>query len=643
VAMVCTFSTLRARSALREVAKAYGISDERAGFLAKQLPHFHPGMLSDLEAAQDEIAAGLTDPIERKAMLISRQLDRYPRHLSVHAGGIVIGPDKLTNWVGLQMAPAGHVITQADGKTAERLGLIKIDLLGIRGLSVLQAAAEQVQRLHDPSFDLAQIPDGDEATGRLLSAGATVGCFQIESAGMQNTCRQLQVKDTAGLIVAISLHRPAPLRGGLKSAFVRRFVGQEAVEYYHPALQPILAETLGVILYQEQVLRLAHEVAGMSLEMADTLRRSMTRFRSSEEMATLRDAFIRGAWTTSGIPGKTADRVWSQMQEFAGYGFPKAHAAGYAVVAYRCAYMKTHYPAEFMAARLGDRGGYYPRRFYMSEARRMGLALRAPHVNHSRRDFVLEYDADGQPTLWMGLDQVRDVTRSTIARTIDAREKGLFSSLGDWLLQVQPRRKEAQHLVRVGALDGLGAGRRRMLVDLGWSARQVGAGQMVLPRFDALSEGERIEFAHQEILKAEEELLGGIVSEHPLTRFLPRIASYNPTLSGQLGEMAGREVTVAGIRVAVWRHRAKSGGLMMFLTLEDTQGLIEVVIFPEVYERVRQRMARRGPFVVWGHVQASRDEGNELPVVVAQDVRLVVARAEDRMARSTSEDDTQDG
>jgi DNA polymerase III subunit alpha len=639
VAMVCTFSRLRARSALREVAKAYGISDERVDYLARQLPHMHPGMLSEVEDAQDRMLAGLSDPVERNAVQISRQLDLFPRHLSVHAGGIVIGPGPLTDWVGLQSSAIGHVITQADGKTVERLGLIKIDLLGIRGLSVLQSAGEHVRELHDPSFDLARIPDGDEATGRLLAAGETIGCFQIESAGMQNTCRQLQVRDTPGLIAAISLHRPAPLRGGLKLTFVRRFVGQEAVEYFHPALQPILAETLGVILYQEQVLRLAHEVAGMSLERADTLRRAMTRFRSAEEMSGLREEFMRGAWTVSGIPGKTADRIWSQMQAFAGYGFPKAHAAGYAVVAYRCAYMKAHYPAEFMAARLGDRGGYYPRRFYVSEARRMGLTIRPPHINHSLRDFALEYDAAGQPVLWMGLDQVRDVTRSTIALTIEERERSPFASLEDWLQRVHPRRKEAGHLVRVGALDGLGGGRRKMLRDLEWSAREVGAGQMILPQFAVLEDGEEADFSRQEVLKAEEELLGGVVSEHPMARFLPRVAAFDPVSSQRLVEYAGREVVVAGVRVTAWRHRAKRGGIMLFLTLEDTDGLIEVVVFPDVYERTRRRLSRRGPFVVWGRVQPPRDEGNELPVVIAQDVRLVRAWSDEAPAGRETEVD----
>lgn len=636
VAMVCTYSTLRARSALREVGKAYGIAEERIDALARQLPRFHPGAPGEASDALSELLSSLTDSRERRAILISQQLDRYPRHLSVHPGGIVIAPDALTQWVGLQRAAGGQAITQADGKVVERLGLVKIDLLGIRGLSVLQAATEYVRATQGPSFDLSQIPDGDEATGRLLASGDTIGCFQIESAGMQSTCRQLQVQDTAGIIAAISLYRPGPLRGGLKSTFVRRYLGQETVDYLHPALQPILAETLGVILYQEQVLRLAHEVAGLPLDRANIMRRALTRFRSAAEMVTLRDEFMRGAWRVSGIPGKTADRIWDMMQAFAGYGFPKAHAAGYAVVAYRCAYMKTHYPAELMAARLADRGGYYPRRFYMSEARRMGLTIMPPHINHSLRDFTLEYDAEGQPALWMGLDQVRDVTRATIARTIEERSSSPFRSLEDWLLRVRPRQKESRNLVRVGAIDGLGKGRRQMLADLEWSARELGSGQMVLPQFDLGIGDAAQEFTRLERLRAEEELLGGVVSEHPLERFLPRIRSYEPVSSQELGDLGGREVVVAGVRVSTWRHRARSGSTMLFLTLEDTEGLIEVIVYPEVYQRTRRRLARRGPFIVWGRVQQSREEGAELPVVVARDVRLIVGREQAQPGRTGS-------
>jgi len=641
VAMVCTYSTLRSRSALREVAKAYGMSDERIAELVRRLPRFHPAAGPEVQQAHEELLAGLSDPRERNAVRISRQLDRYPRHLSIHAGGIVIAPGPLTDWTGLQMSPRGFVITQADGKGIERLGLIKIDLLGIRGLSVLQATADHVRRLHDTSFDMEQIPDGDDATGWLLTAGQTVGCFQIESAGMQGTLRQLQVHDTSGIIAAISLYRPGPLRGGLKSAFVRRYLGEESVDYLHSALEPILSETLGVILYQEQVLRIANEVAGFSLDQADGLRRAMTRFRSSGEMAILRDDFLKGAWRVSGIPGKTVDRIWEMIQAFAGYGFPKAHAAGYGVVAYRCAYVKAHYPAEFMAARLADRGGYYPRRFYMSEARRMGLNLNPPHVNHSGRDFTLEYSADGQPALWMGLDQVRDVTRKTIARTIEERGKTPFTSLEDWLVRVHPRQKEAKNLVRVGAFDGMGLGRRTMLRQLEWTAKKAGAGQLMLPQFGTPSleeeEGEP-DFTRMEVLKAEEELLACVVSEHPLTRFLPRIASYSPVSSQKLAEFMGQEVVVAGIRVSSWRHRTKAGEAMLFMTLEDIEGLIEVVVFPEVYERTRRRFVRSGPFVVWGQVQRSHEAGDGMPIVIARDVKWVVGSVRGGARRARSSD-----
>jgi DNA polymerase III alpha subunit len=313
------------------------------------------------------------------------------------------------------------------------------------------------------------------------------------------------------------------------------------------------------------------------------------------------------------------------MQSFAGYGFPKAHAAGYAVVAYRCAYVKAHYPAEFMVSRLADWGGYYPQRIYIGEARRMGLTIRPPHVQHSQSEFTLENDANGRPILWMGLDQVREVTRRTITRTLRERNETPFCSLEDWLARVQPRKKEAEHLVRVGALDGLGAGRREMLLHLGWNIHQVGQGQLVLPLFDV---GASVvdDFTRREMLRAEEELLGGVVSEPPLARFWPALQTYHPQPTPTLAGHVGQDVVVAGLRVASWRHRTKAGDLMLFLTLEDMEGMIEVVVFPELYARRSKVLQRSGPFVVWGTVQASRYDGDESVVVAARDIRLIAPR-----------------
>ena len=309
----------------------------------------------------------------------------------------------------LQHATKGLLVTQFDLGGIEKSGLIKIDLLGISALTVIADCVELIRK-REPGFSLDQIPLNDSTTAQMLATAHSIGCFQTESPGMRMTLRELTAHNTNDLLVALALYRPGPLKGGLKDAFVRRHLGQEPTEYLHPALEPILRETYGVILYQEQVLRIAHEVAGFTLGEADTLRRAMSKFRSAHEMEKLHQQFIVGAQTTSKIDPAIAQQIWDLMAVFAGYGFPKAHAAGYAVVAYRMAYLKTHYPAEFMTARLAVWGGFYRPSVYMSEARRLGLIVKPPHINHSNEAFTLE----SPKTLWMGLGQVRELTHATI-------------------------------------------------------------------------------------------------------------------------------------------------------------------------------------------------------------------------------------
>src|SRR5512136_2343314 len=322
---------------------------------------------------------------------------KLPRHLSVHAGGVVVAPGRLTELVPVMRSGSkGVTITQFDLEAVEALGLVKIDLLGIRGLTVLGDVAEFIQQSQPERYltrlsVLDSTPQQDEATSSRLETGQTIGCFQIESPGMRATLREIHARTEDDLMAALALYRPGPLSGGLKDAFVRRFKGQEPVQHLHPALAPLLGETFGVILYQEQVLRIAHELAGFSLAEADLLRRAMSHFDPGKRMQELQRKFISEAQAKNGIPPETGERIWEMMAAFAGYGFPKAHAASYARVAWRSAWCKTHFPAEFMAAVLANWGGYYSQRIYLNEARRLGLVVRPPHVNYSGHNFVVAH------------------------------------------------------------------------------------------------------------------------------------------------------------------------------------------------------------------------------------------------------------
>ena len=422
----------------------------------------------------------------------------------MHPGGIVIAPGPIHDMVPTQRAAKGLITTQFDLEDIERIGLVKLDLLGIRSLAVLGSVADHLythgKSPHARQVDFIDaIPDEDEATSNLVASTHTIGCFQIESEGMRGTLKEIQASTRDEIMMGLALFRPGPMTGGLKDAFVRRQLGQERVSYLHPALEPMLADTHGVILYQEQVLKLAHELAGLSLADADLLRRAMSHFDPGEQMQTLKLRFLSGAQQKSAVPRGVGERIWELMVAFAGYGFPKAHAAAYAAIAWKSAYCKTHWPAEFMAGVMANWGGYYRQPAYIEEARHLGFEVRAPHVDHSLREFTTAYLEEGT-TLFMGLDQVKDLTRHTQKSILRERP---FRSLDDFLTRVDPRPKELEHLAKVGALAGYAAipvllARAR---SKDWRSGQPGL-------FDLTPELEIEDWSIAQITDAQTELLG---------------------------------------------------------------------------------------------------------------------------------------
>ncbi len=600
VAMVCTYATLQPRSALREVAKVYGLSEARIGELAHDLPRWwHPAMRQQAQEAQTQLIEKARDPIEREAIEMSQALTGAPHHLSVHPGGIVISPDPITDLVPLQYATKGLLITQFDLKSIELLGLVKIDLLGISALTVAADCVELIQQ-RQPAFTLESIPADDAATNQLLSAAQTIGCFQIESPGLRFTLRELTAKSIGDLIVALALYRPGPLKGGLKDAFVRRHLGQEATDYLHPALEPILRETYGVILYQEQVLRIAHEVAGFSLGEADLLRRAMSKFRSAHEMTRLREQFLTGAERVSHLDSTTAEKVWDLMAAFAGYGFPKAHAAGYAALAYRLAYLKKHYPAEFFAARLAVWGGFYSPRVYMSEARQVGLTVRPPHVNHSGEAFTL--DSVDRQTLWMGLGQVRELTHAT-ANTIIAQRP--FTSLDDFLIRARPLQVEAINLIKASALDGLGNSTDMLahVQHAPWHGRHSAQLSLALAEAPAAlgAEPTLAERAAWEI-----EVLGLGVSVQPLQLVAEHATREDVISSRAIEQHLDRVVKVPGVRLAAHRFRSANQTMMQLVDMDDQDGRYQVLWSGEALREQRAWLSRREPVIVQGRVRRDR-------------------------------------
>jgi len=620
VAMVSTVNRFRRRLALREAAKACGLSPAEIKTLIDQLPYRWWGpraLAADEESPYAELAerypAGAYQTIfDQAAALIG-----IPRHLSIHPGGVVIAPGALTDLVPIQMAAKGVVITQFDLESIARLGLVKIDLLGIRGLTVLGDVAEAIQA-RDPNRytasleALESIPEEDVATANLVQAGKTIGCFQIESPGMRATLKEIQARSVDDIMVALALYRPGPLTGGLKEAFVRRHRREEQADYLHPALEPLLADTYGVILYQEQVLRITHELAGLSLADADLLRRAMSHFDPGEQMRTLKEKFVTGALAHSGVPQAVGERIWQLMAAFAGYGFPKAHAASYAQVAWRAAWCKTHEPAVFIAAVLANWGGYYGQRVYLMEARRMGLAVRAPHINHAGREFSVRY-LEGRPVLFMGLDQVRDLTRRAQVRILNQRP---FHSLADFLARVDPRPAEAENLIQAGALEGFGT----IPTLLGQLKRGWRGGQLPLFELDATRGIEADEdWSLAEKMAAQETILGVGVVAHPLELVARQLAAAGTISTLEAAARLGQRVRVAGIRQTWQRSRTgrlesgrmESGRLesVYIMALEDLDGMIEVVIPSDVFKRYRPAFSGGVPFVIEGEVMLDEAAG----------------------------------
>jgi DNA polymerase III alpha subunit len=414
---------------------------------------------------------------------------------------------------------------------------------------------------------------------------------------MRATLREIHARSEDDIMAALALYRPGPLSGGLKDAFVRRFKGQEEIQHLHPMLAPLLDETFGVILYQEQVLKIAHELAGFSLAEADLLRRAMSHFDPGKRMQELQHKFVSESYAQSGVPLETGERVWEMMAAFAGYGFPKAHAASYASVAWRSAWCKTYFPAEFMAAVLANWGGYYSQRVYLSEARRMGLVVRPPHVNNSGRNFVV---CRAPQALYMGLEQVKELTRGTIERIIRQRP---FTSLEDFLARADPRPKEAESLARIGALEGLGKipSILRRLRDGGWRA-----GQMSLFGWN---EGNEDDWSTTQKIDAQLEILGISLEAHPLEMVIDRITAARAITTTDAASRIGQRVTVAGVRQTSHRSRTTRGEAMMFLTIEDLSGVLDVILFPDAYHQGKNIVSSASPFLVTGQMEMDISRG----------------------------------
>ena len=591
VALVATINTLRPKSAVRLTAKAFGLTEPEISQLAKQLPRgWHPDPRRRDSRTVSDLAAELKDPRHQEILLAASSLVGQPHHLGIHPGGLVITPGPLTDHVPVQYAPKGFLITQFDYRDIEALGLPKLDLLGIRALTVLADTVDLVRRFHNPDFRLAQIPLDDPETARLLEEGDTIGVFQCESAGARRTLRQLRARNLFDLAVANAFFKPGPATGGMAQTFIRRYRGEEEVQYLHPTLVPILSATQGVLIFQEQVLRLATEIAGLSWEQADHLRRGMSKFQA-EEMAAMQADFVAGCCRPApGGPGflpEQAETLWGQVLAFAGYGFNRGHATAYADVSYRCAYLKAHWPEAFLCARLAGWGGFHHPAVYMAEATRLGFAIRPPHINHSWQHFTLSYEAAPgtgrskyqiplSPILWLGLAQVRQLRRQTVKAIIGSRKEAPFSDLADLVGRIPLQKKELRHLIQCGGLDGLGSNRSALLAQADLATRAGATQQMTFDFAQVDPPAGSSAESPADRLRWETHILGQPITVHPLD--LVEKAPVNTLSIKQMlseGFPQNKPCSILGVRLPGWTGGPGffRGDQETYLTVRGDEGL----------------------------------------------------------------------
>ena len=610
VALISAHIHMRGRSVLREVGKALGISPEEIDFFVKRLPHH--GDLSNLDEIRETIPECKDLPIEHepyKTMIdLGKRIAGFPRHVSIHCGGIVVCPFPITDRIPLQKTQKGFVVTQYDMYPVEDMGLLKIDLLSQMGLAVLMETVEDVKGHYGIEIDFSHIdPIKDKKTRDLVREGKTIGCFYIESPGMRNILKKLNVESFEMLTAASSIIRPGVSESGMMKAFIDRHNGKEKVRYLHPKLEGILHETFGVMIYQEDVIKVANAIAGMSLGEADSLRKCMSKKRDWEDMNNYRERFLSGARERGVLP-KVAQEIWRQIESFAGYAFCKAHSASFAVVSYQTAYLKAHYPAEFMASVLSNHGGFYDSCGYVEEARRMGLAILLPHVNQSESRFTAESvnGSEKRNAIRVGLSQVKGLSRSAIESILLNRKDRPYTSLRDFIYRVGIDTSEVESLIFCGALDGFGTSRPNIF----WDAKplfeskhkHLEAKQKPLIDVDDDSPfPEFQEYDHQQKVIAELECLDITVSDHLLSLY--DIRHKGLSSANTIPSRPGKLITLAGWLVNSKRTRTSRNEFMKFLMLEDATETFEVTLFPKVYRRFGQLLYDRGPFVVKGRVE----------------------------------------
>ncbi len=594
-AMVCNVNTYRARSALRDLGKALDFPPPVLDRLAKQLDTDSP------QAAAAQLRAQIADedpqhPLRQLAELLD-QIEGCPRHLSIHSGGMLITSQPLDEVVPLEPATmAGRVVCQWDKTSVEDAGLIKLDLLSLRTLGMNAEALRHIGAMGQPVPDLDQIALDDPAIYQMLQAADTIGAFQVESGAQQQMLPRLKPTCFEDVAIEVAIVRPGPIQGGAVHPYLRRRSGQEAVSYPHACLEPILAETLGVLLFQEQAIRVAVAAAGFTAGEADLLRRALARSRAGEGLERLQARFRQGA-ARQGIDEGQADLIFAQLAGFAGFGFCKSHAMSFALIAYQTMFLKCYHPIAFYCALLNHRPGFYTAEVIINDARRHGVRFLGVDVNTSQVDYTVERVDEGF-NIRAGLGDVAGVGKEAGQAIVAAQP---FVSLHDFCLRTRLAKDMVSNLIRVGALDGWGE-RRSLLWELGNLETRAGGFAWTIPTTPVdlpdLAALEKTLWAY--------ELQGHALDVQIMSHFRAQLRQAGVLSSWEVKEtMAGKLVWTAGLRVVTQRPATANG--FTFILLEDEAGLLQVAVPPALYPTLKQVLREEMLILVQGAVQ--RDGG----------------------------------
>ncbi len=639
VANIVTFGRMAARNAVRDVARVLQVPYAEADRIAKLIPPpiqgRHIPLRKSLETDNELKKEEATNQQAARVFELASRLEMTIRSHGVHAAGVVITPDEIVKYTPLELAQKGVIATQYSMFPIEELGLLKMDFLGLSNLTIIKNALRIIKKVEGKDIDITEIPLDDKKTFELLQRGETTGVFQLESAGMRRYLKQLKPTVFDDVIAMVALYRPGPMQW--IEEFIARKNGERAINFLHPAMEPAVQNTYGLIVYQEQVMQISKEMCGFTGGQADTLRKAIGK-KLPEVMAKLKSEFIEGAVNTVSAERPLMDQLWKQLEDFAAYCFNKSHAACYGLIAYQTAYLKAHYPAAFMAAVMtSDFDNTDRLAIEIAECKHMGMEVLPPDVNESFHEFAV---VPGENQIRFGLDAIKNVGHGAAEEVIRARDslEGSFESIEQFLTHVNchiVNRKALESLVKSGALDRFKP--RETLMDnldvmiqfANRMQKEVASGQVdlfgnsteALPEMapQIYWENTGHEYSSREILTWERDLLGLYLSQHPLEAYTSFLEEQAMPLVELNAEMDNKTVVVAGSIMEKREINTKNGAKMAFVKIGDNGGEIELIIFPKVYAEVSSWLERDQVVLVSGKLNAKDRDG-----AVTTDIKVLV-------------------